>query len=86
MKQTNKSDAIRYVIEHPSGKIRELREVIGSERLLEFSRLRYIRKSGSSYHSTDELQKDYDAFYKKQGVWMTLKSILFGCMAKMFVR
>lgn len=81
----DKSDAIRYVIENPSGKIKSLREAIGSEMLLEFSHLGYIRKSGSSYHSTDELQKDYDAFYKKQNIWMTMKSLLFGYMAKMFV-
>lgn len=84
--EISKREAMRYVIEHPSGYIKTLRNVIGTEHLSEFNYLGYIKKRHIKYQSTATLKEDYDAFYSKPTIWMIIKSILFGFMTKIFRR
>ncbi len=84
----SKADAMRYVIDHPSGNIDLLREMIGNDRVLEFEYLGYIRngisQTAKTYRSTSSIQLDYDAFYKEPSWISAVPSILFGSLAKLF--
>ena len=80
----NKADAIRYMIKHPSGNVKVLCDIIGEERFREFNYLEYIVITAGTYRITSYIKLDYDAFYKTPGFLFSIKSILFGLMAKIF--
>lgn len=84
----SKKDAIRYVINHPTGDVAQLENVIGTERLKEFEYLGYIKNGIShnreTYGIAGTIRKDYHCFYEKPSFFAVLPSIIFGGMAKLF--
>lgn len=84
----DKKTALQYIINHPSGKIDDLRKELGASLVRDFEYMGYIRNGVSSKEKTYRLTKnakdDYDTFFVDTPWYSAIPSVTFALFSKMF--